>query len=331
MTQQRTFGSIVSPIDDESGYGVLCRIAILMGFRSLGALINHLLGDKQKSDGRTHDRDLTGLVAWASQSYGMSPQQALDRFSNLPLHRPFSIKRLALLNFTDATALAAAASTPRELEPLSKVLSSSRSLWWRPLGVPETHLQYCPQCAQEQYDSYGFTTWLRSHNVAEVSACGVHSRRLLRAPTQRLVLPLVVKNAKPRRDDIASPSEVKSARCARALLDCNLPWIAHDSRARILRRRLAELDEAGIGSTTPELHRLLCVRTVQSFFMPNYLSDSIRTPHILSLLSILFEDMGVLKERFLAACAKAQPSPSLSFAVTAGQLLTLRLIAGEGE
>lgn len=327
MTQPRTFGSIVAPLDDESGYGVLCRIAHLMGFRSLGAVVNHLPREIS-IDRRTHDGDLSGLVAWASHNCGMSPTQALDRFSNLPLHRPFSIRRLALMDFSQATASAATSPPLKGREVPNRVMGPSGIPWWRPLGVEGTHVQYCPQCAQEQYESYGFSTWLRSQNVANVSACGVHSRRLLRVPAGRLTLPLWAKASWPRGDDSVSPDEVKRARYVRALLDCNLPWIPHDSRARLLRQRLFELDVAGIGSATPALRRLLCVRTVQRFFMPDFPSDSMSVPYVLALLLLLFEDVRVLEERFLATSAEAQTSPSHSFAVTVGQHLTLRLITG---
>lgn len=332
MTSIRNLGSLVFPIDDESGYGVLCRYALLMGYRDLNSLVGYLLGEDQKgTDGRTLDDELSALVIFVSQVWDLSPMDALDRFSNLPLHRPFSANKLVLASLSVDGSLAMTGHAIVRRRIARRENNANGILGWRPLGVADNYPQYCPQCAREQYERYGFSTWLRSHNVSGVSVCHIHARHLLRTPTRGLFLPAFAKDEYLPQKSEVSPHELKYARYVRALLDHNLPWLAHDTRARLLRRRLFELDEAEAASAAPDLRRLLTSPKVQAIFWP---SDKVATATlstIVSVLMALFEDVTVLRERFHCASSASPESSSEVVDATAGQRLTLQVVAGEGE
>ncbi|WP_412972065.1 TnsD family Tn7-like transposition protein [Glaciecola sp. MF2-115] len=74
---------------------------------------------------------------------------------------------------------------------LSTLLRGDSSGAFKALGLlanrlaDESHLKYCPMCANNQKFAYGETYWLRAHQLPLVSVCAEHKCKLIRVPRRR--------------------------------------------------------------------------------------------------------------------------------------------------
>lgn len=192
-------GSLISPIPDESGYGVLCRTAKLMGFADLKTLMNYLIPSAINNEyALPKDIELTTLSAWSIHVMKITPIEAADRFSNLPLFRPF-------LKSPPRICFQRPGHWPQNL---------SNPQWWRPLGMETGRQRYCIHCAREQHEKHGFTTWMRSQNVAGVVACEEHKSMLIEMLRSQPLLPPIQTpaDASAYASGIAPPEEIVHSR-----------------------------------------------------------------------------------------------------------------------
>lgn len=74
---------------------------------------------------------------------------------------------------------------------LSTLLRGDSSGAFKALGLlanrlaDESHLKYCPMCANNQKFVYGETYWLRAHQLPLVSVCAEHKCKLIQVPRRR--------------------------------------------------------------------------------------------------------------------------------------------------
>lgn len=291
-------GSLISPIPDESGYGVLCRTAKLMGFVDIKTLMNYLIPSAINTGyAFSKDIDLTSLVAWSLLTLQYSPIEAVDRFSNLPLYRPFLTKPAVLCSQTSS----------------EWKMNSAHPWWWKPLGMESQKRRYCIRCIREQYDMYGFTTWLRSQNVGKVVACALHEVKLEAISFSRTLVPCIDLSKDVRNYEFkpATAEEVFHAKYVRSLFDANLPWISPKLQLLVidnLRRSKPDHDDGGGFS--------LATRLI--FSLP-----SVNIGAILRDMKSFVEDVELFIELHRDAAAKFGGGVETTLRITPGAVLTL--------
>ena len=303
-------GTMVSPIENESGYGILCRTAWSMGFHNLKELSNHLIPSVTTTEHTlSKEIELTLISAWSLCTLKLSPFETADRFSNLPLYRPFLQSAPTFIFQSPDTGL--------------NKLSSPQ--WWKPLGMSAGSRRYCIHCIREQHERFGFTTWLRSQNVARVSACSEHKTKLVVLPSSKPLLPPIQMAADTisQGSRFAPENEVFHAKYMKAILDGNLPWIPRELQDRVIRRL--------------EFHRIREFmarnRYLDFELLPTpakYLkSYSSGDPEISGMFGFLYwlemdiEEFQVFKQLHFAAADDFAPSGNSNLTMAPGAVLTL--------
>lgn len=226
---------VVSPIAYESGLGLMIRTAYRLGSGSAYAFMKSVCPElKGGGNPSTRASQLSSLLAYVGPESRNDIETVLSRYSNLSAVRFFTKYRMGAVPFR-VKAVTKAGSWD-EL---------SMNDWWQPWGVKPTR-RYCHICAEEQYQKYGFTTWLLPHQIGETKVCFEHCKWLSEyRGTAKIDL------AQPPRlpgGRLGSEKEVPAeaiaeAQLAKMLIDFNLPWFSHQARAMLFRTRLAQLEK----------------------------------------------------------------------------------------
>lgn len=139
---------------DELDMGHLGRAMLYLGFESPTQLMTHLYF------GQPSERGLRLVRQW-----GQLAVPVLARYSGTSL--PTYIHHHTALPFIRAFAPSSSCEPhgPKHLHLLSQ-MGDKRSM------------HFCEQCLEEQREQYGFSYWMRSHQLPGVYWCGVHGSLL---------------------------------------------------------------------------------------------------------------------------------------------------------
>lgn len=152
------------PIPDEHIYSFMARWFRLSGYQSRKDFMRLSVG----LDCRLLSSSAFGRFDLKTQHvYLANRKEVLDNATLFPYHRTYlpvePCNRIELASY----------------EAESQIASRR---WWRlmdrSLVLSTENLRYCPKCARFQAEKYGFTAWLRVHNLPMVEACVLHRMKL---------------------------------------------------------------------------------------------------------------------------------------------------------
>lgn len=186
----KKLGSYIDPIPGESGHGYLSRIAYLNGYGSALNFQESALSYLRPSGTSVRRRfEYAALCHLARTTVNWGPAIVAENFSNYSLYGTFTHWNPALYSIYCGDYLSGGfnAGVPGFVDQSSE--SYMPAHWWEPLGMDRKTHYYCEECANEQREEYGFSTWMLMHNIGRVKACGKHQIWLTNIRAGLVLLP----------------------------------------------------------------------------------------------------------------------------------------------
>ncbi len=224
-----------SAIPDEAAFGLMTRAAILRGYKTFSEFVNSVVPEVKVPTRGSAQGGLNVLIHWLVFGAGMPTASVLQRFTNLPLYRPFVQSQFGISN------------APAKWD--GKTTGKPISAWFLSLGTRLDSANYCSHCAHEQDEAYGVTTWLRAHQISNVSVCWKHGCKLLSASLSVTGLALPPLSDIDPTEAFEDSDEQRFAVNMKTLLDADLPWLSPNDRASLFRKRLFEIESGSVQAT----------------------------------------------------------------------------------
>ncbi len=159
-------GFRLAPIPDETFFGFVVTIGMLLGADSYGQAYRRIVGNTPTTPANTLPRNLRSITPYLPSNYQENLNLICEKHTAFPYFSAF-------------------ASAHSRSKAITAMLGDERLGARSILGLAPTafsdnrFMKHCPLCASEQWENHGRSTWIRSHQLPGVDVCYRHGVDLI--------------------------------------------------------------------------------------------------------------------------------------------------------